>query len=67
MNALAVGDRLEVLGLIVGALLLLGGLGSLYGMPWETNPDTLAVIVQLLGVVLSIAVGAALVWLVRLD
>jgi len=67
MDALVTGDRLEVLGIAVGALLVLGGLGSLAGMPWQTNPDVLAVLVQLLGVVLSMAVGAALVWIVRSD
>ncbi len=67
MDSLVVGDRLEVLGLVVGALLLLGGLGSLAGMPWVTNPDTLAVIVQLIGIVLSMVLAVGLVWLVRLD
>jgi hypothetical protein len=67
MDALVVGDRLEVLGLAVGALLLLGGLGSLAGMPWQTNPDTVAVLVKLLGIVLSMAVGALVIWTVRLE
>jgi len=65
MNALVTGDRLEILGVAVGALLLLGGLGSLAGMPWQTNPDMPAVVTQLVGVVLSMAVGAVLIWIVR--
>lgn len=65
MDVLTTGDRLEVVGLAVGVLLILGGLGSLVGAPWATNPDALAVLVQLLGIVLSIAVGAAIIWTVR--
>lgn len=65
MAAIDFDDRLEVLGVAVGAFLVLGSLGTLVGMPWETNPDTAAVLLQLVGILLTIAVGLALVWIVR--
>lgn len=67
MAGIDVDDRLEVLGIAVGAFLVLGSLGTLAGMPWETNPDTGAVVLQVLGIFLTIGVGAALVWIVRTD
>jgi len=67
MAAIDFDDRLEVLGVAVGVFLILGSLGTLSGMPWTTNPDTPAVLAQLLGIVLTIGVGAALVWIVRAD
>lgn len=67
MTALSFDDRLDVLGTFAAVFIVVGALGTLLGSPWETNPDTLAVIAQLLGVVLTVAVGAALLWIVRLD
>jgi hypothetical protein len=67
MAAIDFGDRLEVLGVAVGVLLILGSLGTLAGMPWTTNPNTPAVVAQLLGIVVTIGVGAALVWIVRRE
>lgn len=67
MVANAFRDRLEWLGVAVGAFLILGSLGTLAGMPWTTNPDTPAVLLQLLGIVLTIGVGAALVWIARAE
>lgn len=60
-------DRLEVIGVVVGVLLILGSLGTLVGQPWATNPDIAAVLVQLVGVVLTIGLGAAIIWIVRQD
>jgi hypothetical protein len=67
MNVLHVGDRLETLGLAVGAFLILGSLGSLVGMPWQTNPDVGAVVLQVLGILLTVGLGVALVWIARTD
>jgi hypothetical protein len=36
-------------------------------MPWQTNPDTGAVALKVLGLLLTIGLGAALVWIVRLE
>lgn len=67
MNLLEVGDRLEVLGIALGAFLILGSLGSLAGMPWQTNPDLGAVAFQVLGIALTVGLGAAILWIVRTD
>lgn len=67
MDAFHTADRLEVLGVAVGVFLVLAGLGSLLGAPWDTNPNTLALLLQLLGIALSVAVGVALIALVRTE
>lgn len=67
MTALSFDDRLDVLGTLLGAFIVLGALGSLLGAPWDTNPDTLAVVLQLLGVVLTVVIGAGLLWLVQFE
>lgn len=65
MDLRVAGDRLETLGLAVGAVLLIGSLGSIAGMPWQTNPDLAAVALQVLGSLLTIGLGAALIWITR--
>ena len=62
MNVLEFEDTLEPLGTVVGSLVVLGALGTLAGMPWTTNPDLAAVALQLVGILLTIALGVALVW-----
>ena len=56
-------DKLEPLGIAAGVFLILAALGTLAGAPWATNPDTLAVALQLIGVVATIALGAGLAYL----
>ena len=60
-------DRLELFGTVTGALLVLIGLGTISGLPWQTNGDVAVSILQLLGVVATIAIGSGLVWLVRQE
>jgi hypothetical protein len=60
-------DRLEPLGVLVGAFLVLFGLGTLVGQPWATKTSMLVFLVQLVGVGLLMAIGVGLVWLVRSD
>lgn len=60
-------DRLELLGTLLGVFVVLTGLGGLAGMPWQTNPDLAAVALQLLGLVLTIGVGIALIYVVRME
>ncbi|MHB9287144.1 hypothetical protein ACKVMT_08900 [Halobacteriales archaeon Cl-PHB] len=67
MDVLEFEDTLEPLGTVVGALVALIGLGTLAGMPWTTNPDMAAVAVQLVGILLTIGVGVALVWFSQTD
>jgi hypothetical protein len=54
-------DRLEPLGIAGGAFIVLAALGTLLGQPWTTNPNLLAVGLQLVGVVAAIAVGTVLI------
>lgn len=54
-------DRLALLGTILGAFVIIVGLGTLLGMPWATNESLGAVIVQLLGIIATIGVGAVLI------
>lgn len=67
MDVLEVGDRLEMAGLAVGAILILGSLGTFAGLPWETNPDIGAVALQIVGIALTVALGLAIAWIVRLE
>lgn len=60
-----IADRLELLGTVTGGLLVLIGLGTIVGMPWQTNGDLATSIVQLLGILATMGVGAGLVWLSR--
>lgn len=66
MATLDVEDQLEPLGILAGALLVIFGLGTIAGVPWETKPIA-PFLVQLVGVVAMIAIGAALVWISRTD
>lgn len=58
-------DRLELFGTLTGVLLVLMGLGTVAGMPWQTNGDIAVSVLQLFGVLGTIAVGVGLVWLTR--
>ncbi|MFC7044342.1 hypothetical protein ACFQH6_01995 [Halobacteriaceae archaeon GCM10025711] len=59
-------DRLGLLGTLAGAFLVLAGLGTLVGMPWQYSGGGAGVAVgQILGAIATVAVGAGLVWLVR--
>ena len=60
MSRLDFEDRLEPIGVAVGALLVLMGLGTLVGAPWATSDSGLATAIQLVGVALTIAVGVGL-------
>lgn len=67
MDVLDMDGRLETLSLAVGAFLILGSLGTLAGMPWQTNPDLGAVGLQVLGIALTVCLGLVMIWLARLE
>jgi len=56
-------DHLEPLGITAGGFLVFASLGTLVGQPWATNPDTVAVVLKLVGVVATIAIGVGLAYL----
>lgn len=63
METIQFEDTLEPLGILTGVLLVLIGLGTLIGQPWATANSTIAVVLQLVGVVVTVALGAGLAWL----
>lgn len=65
MERLRATDSLEVLGVGMGVLLVLGGLATVAGTPWTTAETTAAGIVSVLGALLAVAIGVGLAWLVR--
>ncbi|WP_136716838.1 hypothetical protein [Halorientalis salina] len=65
MDQLAFSDKLEVLGLLVGAFLVLVGLGTLSGLPWQTAASTMAGVTQVFGAIVAMGLGVGLAWLTR--
>ena len=61
----SISGTFEPLGIAVGGFLVLVALGTLVGTPWQTNNDAVVSAVQLVGVLLTAAVGVGLVWLAR--
>lgn len=58
-------DPLEPLGVLIGALLVLVGIGTLVGTPWAyRSGDLLVTVGQILGALGAIGIGAFLAWLV---
>lgn len=60
-------DRLEPLGVAAGAFLVVMSLLTVVGMPWTTNGSIAVSILQLLGILGTVAIGVGLVWLVRTE
>lgn len=56
-------DRLDALGVLVGVFVALVGLGTLVGMPWQYGSSTVTMVLQILGALATVALGAGLVWL----
>lgn len=54
-------DTLEILGVLGGLFLIIVALGTLSGLPWTTNDDGLAVVIQLVGIVVLFGLGVVLV------
>ena len=64
MSRIEFDDRLELLGALTGGFVVLMALVTLVGGPWATNENTLAIVVQLLGLVITVAIGVCLVLVV---
>lgn len=60
-------DRLEPLGIGLGALLVLIGIATIAGFPWANKGDILASVLQVVGVLGTIGIGVLLVWLSRTE
>lgn len=60
MNTPSFEDRLEILGILVGAFVVIVGVGTLSGLPWTTTNDLVASLIQIVGIVATIAIGLVL-------
>ena len=60
-------DRLEPVGIAAGALLILVAIGTLAGTPWTTKGDAIASVIQVIGVIGTAAIGAALIKISRTE
>jgi hypothetical protein len=58
-----VTDEMEVLGLVVGALLVLAGLGTIVGQPWTQVTNMGVAVGELVGALMAMGIGALLVLL----
>lgn len=67
MKLFAFEDRLELLGVLTGALLVVMGLGSLLNPPFLTTEFTGAAIVQTIGILLLFVIGLLLIAISRPD
>jgi hypothetical protein len=56
-------DKMRVLGVGLGAFILLAGLATLVGMPWRHIGGLGVAVLRALGAIVSLGVGAGLVWL----
>ncbi|MBX0295676.1 hypothetical protein [Haloarcula nitratireducens] len=56
-------DPLKPIGLTAGAFLALAALGTIVGAPWATHASMASAMLQVVGAVLMIAVGALLAYL----
>lgn len=61
METIQFEDTLEPLGIVTGVLLVLVGLGTLIGQPWATANSTVALVLQFVGIAVTVALGAVLV------
>lgn len=58
-----VTDRMEVLSLVVGALMVLAGLGTIVGQPWAQVTNMGVALGEVFGALMAIGIGALLVLL----
>jgi len=58
-------DTLEVLGTILGVYVALAALAVLVGMPWQYTGGIGVSVVQVVGSVLAVGIGAGLVYLLH--
>lgn len=66
-TAIEFEDNLAVLGVLAGAFVIVVGLGTLLGQPWTTTESTSAALVQMVGILATIAIGVVLIVLTYAD
>ncbi|WP_336035469.1 hypothetical protein [Halobacterium yunchengense] len=58
-------DSLDAYGVLVAAFLVLVGVGTLVGMPWQHSNSAAVTVLQVAGALATAAVGTGLGWLVH--
>ena len=67
MNRFEFQDRLEVLGVLAGAFVVIMALSTLVGLPWTTTESTTGAIVQVIGILLTLGLGIAVIVFTKTD
>jgi len=65
MNVPKVEDKLELLGVLVGAYILFTVVGMVLGQPWSTAQGGVVAVIQLVGILATAAVAVLLVLVAR--
>jgi len=65
MNLPTFDDKLELLGVLAGGYMLLTVVGMLLGQPWSTTDNSLAAVVQVLGILATAALGVSIILVVQ--
>ncbi|MCG1004565.1 MULTISPECIES: hypothetical protein [Halobacterium] len=56
-------DTLDVYGVLVGVFVALVGIATLVGMPWQYTNSGVVTVLQALGALGAVGIGAGLAWL----
>jgi ABC-type xylose transport system permease subunit len=67
MNRVDFEDRLELLGLLTGIFVVIVALASLASQPWSTAESTTVVVIQTVGIVVTLAIGVLVFLVTRSD
>lgn len=65
MNVPNVEDKLELLGVLVGAYILFTVVGMVVGQPWSTAQSGVVALLQIVGILATAAVAVFLVLIAR--
>jgi len=61
MKGYSFDDKLELLGVLAGAFLVIMGLATVASVPWATTENTAAALVQVIGILTVFALAAVLI------
>ena len=65
MNVPTVEDRLELIGVLVGAYILFTVVGMVLGQPWSTAQSGVVAVIQIVGILATAAVAVVLILVAR--
>jgi len=67
MNRVNFHDKLEVMGILAGTFVIIMALSTLVGLPWTTTEFTGPAVVQVIGILLTLGLGAVIIVFTRVD